>query len=50
MRETISQLWRLARESDKIWILPVILGLIILALLVIGAQVSPLPIFIYPLI
>jgi len=50
MFETIKQLFLLATKSKKIWIVPVILLLIIVALLVISAQISPLPIFIYPLL
>ena len=37
-------------HSNKIWIIPVILFLIIIALLVISAQVSPLPVFLYPIL
>jgi len=50
MLETIKQLFVLAFKSKKIWIVPVVLLLIIIALLVIAAQTSPLPVFLYPII
>jgi len=50
MFETVKQLLILTSKSKKIWIVPIILLLIIIALLVINAQISPLPIFIYPII
>jgi len=50
MFETIKQLLILISKSKKIWIVPIILLLVIIALLVISAQISPLPIFIYPII
>ena len=50
MFETVKQLYILALKSKKIWIIPLILLLIIIALLVVFAQVSPLPVFIYPII
>jgi len=50
MFETIKQLLILATKSKKIWIIPIILFLIIIALLIVSAQISPLPIFIYPII
>lgn len=50
MFETIKQLLVMVSKSNKIWIIPIILLLIIIALLVINAQISPLPIFIYPII
>ncbi len=48
--ETIKQLIILGKESKKIWIIPLILFLIIISLLIISAQISPLPVFIYPII
>ena len=48
MFESVRQLLFLARKTDKIWLIPVILLLIIVALLVVGAQISPLPVFLYP--
>ncbi|MBI4134058.1 MAG: hypothetical protein HY475_01395 [Candidatus Terrybacteria bacterium] len=50
MFESVRQLLFLARKTDKIWLIPVILLLIIVALLVVGAQISPLPVFLYPLL
>jgi len=50
MIESIKQLLVLVAKSDKIWLIPVILTLVIIALLIISAQISPVPIFIYPLI
>lgn len=50
MFETINQLLTLGFKSKKIWIVPVVLFLIIIALLVISAQISPLPVFLYPII
>jgi len=50
MFETVKQLFILAAKSKKIWIIPLVLFLIIIALLVISAQISPLPIFLYPII
>jgi len=50
MFETVKQLFILSIKSKKIWIIPLILFLIIIALLVISAQISPLPIFLYPII
>ena len=50
MFESVKQLLILAGKSRKIWIVPIILLLIIIALLVINAQISSLPIFIYPII
>jgi len=50
MIESIKQLLVLVAKSDKIWLIPVILTLVIVALLIISAQISPVPIFIYPLI
>jgi hypothetical protein len=50
MIETIKQLITLIKRTDKIWIIPFVLLLIIVALVVIAAQISPTPIFIYPII
>lgn len=50
MFEAIKQLFILTTKTNKIWIIPIILLLVIIALLVISAQVSPLPVFIYPII
>lgn len=51
MIETIKQLLILAFKTNKIWwITPILLVLIIVALLVISAQISPLPVFLYPII
>jgi hypothetical protein len=48
--KVIKQLLTLIKKSNKLWIVPVILLLIIVALLVIAAQVSPVPLFIYPIL
>ena len=48
MFESVRQLLFLARKTDKIWLIPAILLLIIAALFVAGAQISPLPVFLYP--
>lgn len=50
MFETTKQLLILSFKSKKIWIIPVILLLIIIGLLIISAQLSPVPIFLYPII
>jgi len=50
MFETIKQLLILATKSKRVWVIPIILFLIIIALLMISAQISPLTIFIYPII
>lgn len=50
MFETIKQLIKLALKSKKWWLLPAFLFLVIVALLVIGAHLSPVPVFLYPLI
>ncbi len=50
MFESLKQMYILFTKSRKIWIIPIVLALIIIALLVISAQVSPLPVFLYPII
>lgn len=50
MFNSIKQLVSLATHSKKIWIIPIILFLIIIALLIISAQISPLPVFLYPIL
>jgi hypothetical protein len=50
MFETTRRLWHLLTNSHKIWLIPIILLLILIGILVVGAQVAPLPIFLYPLI
>jgi uncharacterized membrane protein YjdF len=50
MFSSIHQLFKLATQSKKVWLLPIILFMIIVALLVISAQVSPLPVFLYPIL
>jgi len=47
---TMKELSRLAVRSKKIWLIPIFLLLIIVALVVVGAQISPVPIFLYPII
>lgn len=50
MFETIKQLVILISSSKKIWLIPIFLFLIIIALLIISAQISPVPIFLYPIV
>ena len=50
MLETIKQLFILITKTDKMWLIPAFLLLIIIVLVVISAQIAPVPIFIYPLI
>jgi len=50
MFEPARQLLRLALQSRKIWLLPIVLALVIVALLVVSANLAPVPIFLYPLI
>jgi len=50
MLESIKQLIKLASKTKKIWLIPIILFLVIIALLIITASASPVPIFLYPLI
>lgn len=50
MITTIKQLFILLFKSKKIWLIPIILTLVIVVLLVIAAQISPVPVFLYPLI
>lgn len=46
----IRQLVTLACASRKLWLLPILLALIIVALLIVSAGIAPVPIFLYPLI
>ncbi len=48
--EAIKQLIILMRKSNKVWLIPLILLFCIFGLLIISAQISPVPIFLYPLI
>ncbi|MCL4200623.1 hypothetical protein KJZ67_04795 [Patescibacteria group bacterium] len=50
MFSAIRQLFILATKSKKIWIIPIVLFFVIVALLVISAQISPLPVFLYPIL
>jgi len=50
MFKSIKQLFILLTKSNKIWIIPIILLFIIVALLVISAQLSPVPVFLYPIL
>jgi len=50
MLGTLKQLLILIKKTDKIWFIPIILFLIIVALLAIGAQIAPIPIFVYPIL
>lgn len=48
--EAIKQLTTLLKKTDKVYLIPIVLFLIIIALLIISATISPVPVFIYPLI
>lgn len=50
MIEAIRQIVTLLFKSKKVYLIPIILLLIIIALLVISASISPVPIFLYPII
>ncbi len=50
MIETIKQILYLATKSKKIWLAPIILGLVFIAFLIITVSLSPTPIFLYPLL
>lgn len=46
----IAELWRFMRARKKFWLLPLIFLIIVLGLLLIFAQTSPLAPFIYTII
>ncbi len=50
MFEVIKQVSILIRKTNKIWLVPILLLFIIVVLMVISAQISPVPIFMYPFI
>lgn len=50
MFENMKQIFALLKASKKIWLLPALLFLVIIALVFTVAQISPVPIFIYPFI
>ncbi|MCJ7792621.1 MAG: DUF5989 family protein [Candidatus Marinimicrobia bacterium] len=50
MVASIHQILILLLKTKKIWIIPIILTLVIIAIIIISAQVSPVPVFLYPLI
>lgn len=50
MFESVRQLFKLASKTDKIWLVPILLLLIIIVLFIISAQIAPVPIFLYPII
>lgn len=50
MFSSVRQLFVLATKSKKMWIIPIVLFFVIVALLVISAQISPLPVFLYPIL
>lgn len=50
MFSSIKQLGTLITKSKKIWIIPIVLFVVIVALLIISAQISPLPVFLYPIL
>lgn len=50
MIESIKQLFILARKTRNYWLIPVILLFVIVVLVVVAAQIAPVPLFIYPLL
>ncbi|HKC05020.1 MAG TPA: hypothetical protein VKC54_04060 [Patescibacteria group bacterium] len=50
MFASIKQLFVLLTHMRKKWLIIVILSLIIIALLIISAQIAPLPVFLYPIL
>ncbi len=46
----MKQILHLTLKSKKIYVLPILLFLVIIALLIISASISPVPIFMYPII
>lgn len=50
MFQGIKQLIVLTAKSNKPWLWPILLVLAVVALIVIGAHISPVPVFLYPLI
>lgn len=50
MIEAVKQIIKLLFKSKKVYLIPIILLLIIMALLIISASISPVPIFLYPII
>ncbi len=50
MLEVIKQLFILISKSKKFWLIPIIIALIIISVVIIAAQLSPVPVFLYPLI
>ncbi len=50
MFAALKQLISLGMQSKKIWLLPILLFFLIITLLVISAQLSPLPVFLYPIL
>jgi len=50
MLESIKELAIFLWKTKKWWLIPTILGIIIIALLLIVSYSTPLPVFIYPLV
>lgn len=50
MFSAAKQVILLIKKTDKIWLLPLLLMFVIIALLVTAAQISPVPVFLYPFI
>ncbi len=46
----IERLWALVRGAEQPWLLPIILLLVIAGLVIVAATVSPVPLFLYPII
>lgn len=50
MIEAMKQILQLLFKSNKIYLIPLLLLLIIIVLLIVSASISPVPIFMYPII
>lgn len=46
----LKDVWAYLLKNKKWWLLPLLLILFLLGLLIISASISPLPIFLYPVI
>lgn len=50
MQGVTKRLLRLAAKSRSVWLVPIVLLVVIVALLIIGATLAPTPVFIYPIL
>ena len=50
MLESIKQILKLAKKTRYFWLIPLLLFLVIVVLLIVVSAISPVPVFIYPLI